>query len=115
MPNDSSAATPAPKLIKARVLATGVFGNVDTVVKLPPDVLAHGVAAGQLDPHPDAVAYAESMSGEAIDGTIESRPDNAEPGIQIDAQGLDPVIEGKAIEAAPENKMFKRAYNRKAK
>lgn len=54
------------------------------------------------------------MAAEVIEGTIESRPDNAEPGIQIDAQGLDPVIEGKAIEAAPENKA-KRPYTRKAK
>ena len=109
MPTDSSAATPAPKLIKARVLATGVFGNVDTVVKLPPDALAHGVAAGQLDPHPDAVAYAESMSGEVIDG-IEGLIVTPSAG-SIEEQPIEPF---KAIDAAPENKV-KRTYTRKAK
>lgn len=46
---------------KARVLATSIFGAADEVVEVPADVLAQGVAAGLLDPHPDAVAYAESL------------------------------------------------------
>jgi len=114
MVNLAATPTPAPGLIKARVLVAGSFGAPDDVVSLAPDALAAGVSAGQLDPHPDAVAYAESMSGEVIEGTTEQRPDDAEPGVQIDAQGLEPVVE-KAIAAAPENKMMKRAYTRKAK
>lgn len=57
------APTPAPKLelTKARVLVTGVFGATDDVVELQPDLLAQGVLSGQLDKHPDAVAYAASL------------------------------------------------------
>lgn len=76
MAKEKPAATPAPtqapspapasapvasELIKARVLATGVFGIADEVVELSADALAQGVAAGLLDPHPDAVAYAASL------------------------------------------------------
>jgi len=60
-PNPSPAPTLAPESIKARVLVAGVFGSTDEVVELTPDALAIGVAAGQVDPHPDAVAYAESL------------------------------------------------------
>jgi len=52
----------APELIKARVLASGAFGAIDDVVELPPDLLAQGVASGQVDSHPDAVAYAASLT-----------------------------------------------------
>lgn len=51
----------APERIKVRVLATGAFGLIDTVVSLTPAEVAQGVAAGQVDPHPDAVAYAASL------------------------------------------------------
>lgn len=65
---------------------------------------------GSIDPQPNLEPFAEKY----FEGVIDSRPENAEPGVQIDANGLDPIAE-KAIEAAPENKMLKRAYNRKAK
>lgn len=71
---------------------------------------AESALGGSIEPQPNLEPFAEKY----FDGAIESRPDNAEPGIQIDAQGLDPVIEGKAIDAAPENKA-KRPYTRKAK
>ena len=58
----AEAPAPAPKLTKARVLATGVFGVADEVVELSSDALAQGVAAGQVDSHPDAVAYAASLT-----------------------------------------------------
>jgi hypothetical protein len=46
------------KTVKARVLADGIYGKVDDVV----DVTEAEVAAsGELDAHPDAVAYAESL------------------------------------------------------
>jgi len=69
MARGKSAATPTPaptpaptcELTKARVLVAGVFGATDDVVELPSDALAIGVAAGQLDQHPDAVAYAASL------------------------------------------------------
>jgi hypothetical protein len=64
---DEQTAAPAapvssPALTKARVLATGPFGVIDTVVELDENTLRQGVAAGQVDPHPDAVAYAASLS-----------------------------------------------------
>jgi hypothetical protein len=60
-PKPTPAPLPAPELFKARVLATSAFGAIDEVVELPADALAQGVAAGHLDPHPDAVAYATSL------------------------------------------------------
>jgi len=60
-PTQLPAPAPTPSSIKARVLVTGVFGNADDVVELHPDALALGVAAGHIDPHPDAVAYAASL------------------------------------------------------
>lgn len=47
-----------PEIVKARVLCAGQFGNVDDVVEVASDVAAEH---GDLDPHPDAVAYAESL------------------------------------------------------
>lgn len=54
---------PAPKLngaTKARVLSTGPFGEIDTVVLLEDDALTAAVESGQVDTDPAAVAYAES-------------------------------------------------------
>lgn len=53
----------APAVTKARVLVTGPFGAINTVVELDEITLRQGVACGQIDPHPDAVAYAESLKG----------------------------------------------------
>lgn len=60
-PTAAPTSEPVPKLIKARVLASGAFGEINDVVELPPDLLAQGVAGGQVDSHPDAVAYAVSL------------------------------------------------------
>jgi hypothetical protein len=70
MAKDKTAETPpanpllvaAPVLTKARVLVTGSFGTADDVVSLPAEDIAQGAASGQIDPHPDAVAYAESLA-----------------------------------------------------
>ena len=51
-----------PALTKARVLVTGTFGVINQVVELPPHLLEQAVAAGQVDPHPDAVAYAATLA-----------------------------------------------------
>ena len=48
---------------KARVLVNSNYGLVDEVVELTPEQLTEAVATGQVDPHPDAVAYAESLKG----------------------------------------------------
>ena len=53
----------APETAPARVLVTGPFGKINDVVQLSPELLAQGVAAGQVDPHPDAVAYASLSKG----------------------------------------------------
>ena len=48
--------------MKARVLVDGAFGKADQVVELDGDQLAQAIASGQVDPHPEAVAYAESLN-----------------------------------------------------
>ena len=48
-------------LTKARVLVTGTYGAADDVIELSADALAQAEASGQVDAHPDAVAYAESL------------------------------------------------------
>lgn len=49
----------APELVEVRVLVRCAFGEPDAVVALPPDVVA--AHAGEVDPHPEAVAYAKSL------------------------------------------------------
>ena len=53
--------TDIPDTTKARVLVDGVYGLVDEVIEIPADGLATAEASGQVDTHPDAVAYAESL------------------------------------------------------
>lgn len=49
----------ANALVKARVLRDCQHGKVDDLVEVSPDVAA--AAVSDLDPHPDAVAYAASL------------------------------------------------------
>lgn len=49
----------APETVKARVLVDGAYGKVNDVVDVP---AAEAEASGELDAHPDAVAYAESLN-----------------------------------------------------
>lgn len=51
--------TAASALVKARVLRDCPHGKADDVVEVSPEVAAAGVS--DLDAHPDAVAYAESL------------------------------------------------------
>ena len=46
---------------KVRVLVEGNYGKPDDVIELEGEALAVAVASGQVDPHPDAVAYAEGL------------------------------------------------------
>jgi len=92
--HDLSASPGARDLAKALV-------NARMAVALPPD------PAQQEQEQPASAGFFAPVDAE--------RPDGPMPGEQVDGQGLDPVAEEKAIEAAPENKMIKRAYNRKAK
>ena len=46
---------------KVRVLVAGAFGQPDDVVELDGEALAQALASGQVDAHPEAVAYAESL------------------------------------------------------
>lgn len=50
--------TPKGKSVEARVIVAGSFGSVNDVVTVDRVV---AVAHGDLDPHPDAVAYAKSL------------------------------------------------------
>lgn len=45
--------------VKARVLVDGVYGKVNDVVDV---TTAEAEASSELDTHPDAVAYAESLN-----------------------------------------------------
>lgn len=54
--------TTTPALVPARVIFTGRFGKVDDVVTLPQAEIDDGVATGDLDAHPDAVAYAQGLA-----------------------------------------------------
>lgn len=47
--------------IKARVLMDGLYGKVDDVIEIPAAELQQAEASGQVDTHPDAVAYAEGL------------------------------------------------------
>ncbi len=46
---------------KARVLLDCSYGKVNEVIEITPEELAVAEASGQVDTHPDAVAYAESL------------------------------------------------------
>ena len=50
-----------PQATKVRVLVAGAFGQPDDVVELDGEALAQAIASGQVDAHPEAVAYAESL------------------------------------------------------
>lgn len=48
---------------KCRVLMSCAWGEPDDVVTLSGSDLDGAIALGAVDPHPDAVAYAESLKG----------------------------------------------------
>lgn len=50
-----------PTATKVRVLVEGAFGQPDDVIELEGEALAQAIASGQVDAHPEAVAYAESL------------------------------------------------------
>lgn len=49
----------AAETVKARVLVDGAYGKVNDVVEV---TAAEAESSGELDAHPDAVAYAESLN-----------------------------------------------------
>lgn len=53
--------------VEARVLLDCSWGAADQVVTLSKDEADAGVAAGELDTHPDAVAYAKSLAAPQTD------------------------------------------------
>lgn len=52
----------AAETVKARVLVDGAYGKANDVVEVS---AAEAEASGELDAHPDAVAYALSLSADA--------------------------------------------------
>lgn len=64
----------------------------------------HDLSASKGERELAAAFVGAGMAAEVIEGTVQQRPDDSHPGESV-----------KAIEAAPENKMVKRAYTRKAK
>lgn len=57
-------APPAEVRLQVRVLRDCDIGVTDAVVELPEAEAATRAAAGQVDPHPDAVAYALSLQAQ---------------------------------------------------
>jgi hypothetical protein len=49
--------------VKARVIVAGTFGKMNDVVTLDKATAEAAQALGDVDAHPDAVAYAESLKG----------------------------------------------------
>lgn len=49
--------------VKARVIVAGLFGQMNDVVVLDKAAAEAAQASGDIDAHPDAVAYAESLKG----------------------------------------------------
>ena len=47
--------------VKGRVLMDGTWGKVNQVIEIPADQVEQAEQSGQVDTHPDAVAYAESL------------------------------------------------------
>lgn len=60
----------AERTKKARVLVDGAYGKVNQVVELTDAQAKAGEAAGQVDSHPDAVKYAESLAPKAADDKV---------------------------------------------
>ena len=53
-----------PSTVKGRVLMDGTWGRVNQVIEILPDMVEVAEKSGQVDTHPDAVAYAESLKAE---------------------------------------------------
>ena len=60
-PADTAPKLKVTDLVKARVLIDCAYGRCDAVVELTEEDAAIGAAAGCIDCHPEAVAYAESL------------------------------------------------------
>lgn len=50
-----------PSTVKGRVLVDGTWGKVNQVIEILADQVEQAERSGQVDTHPDAVAYAESL------------------------------------------------------
>lgn len=53
-----------PQTVKGRVLMDGTWGRVNQVIDILPSMAEEAEQSGQVDTHPDAVAYAESLKAE---------------------------------------------------
>lgn len=51
-----------PALVEVRVLVACAHGLPNDVVSVPAEAVGDGVRANQIDPHPDAVAYAKTLT-----------------------------------------------------
>lgn len=56
---DAAVGTGEP--VEARVLVDGAYGKVDDVVEIPAESVDAAVGTGEVDIHPDAVAYAKTL------------------------------------------------------
>lgn len=53
---------PESALVEVRVLVACAYGSPNDVVSVPADAVDDGVRANQIDPHPDAVGYAKTLT-----------------------------------------------------
>jgi len=51
-----------PALVEVRVLVACAYGSPNDVVTVPAEAVDDGVRANQIDPNPDAVAYAKTLT-----------------------------------------------------
>lgn len=51
-----------PALVEVRVLVACAYGSPNDVVTVPAEAVDDGVRANKIDPHPDAVAYAKTLT-----------------------------------------------------
>lgn len=61
MANKNDSAVAADEPVEARVLVDGAYGKINDVVEIPAESIDSAVAAGEIDTHPDAVAYAKTL------------------------------------------------------
>lgn len=70
MATKKSSAKADSQAIECRVLQACAWGTPDDIVSISPEDAHAGQEGGLLDPHPDAVAYAKSLTHNAAAGDL---------------------------------------------
>lgn len=59
---EQGASAPTRARVLTRIYVDGAPVEPDTVLELPAEQLRHYISTGEVDPHPDSVAYAEAQA-----------------------------------------------------